>query len=227
MTWQRARIEELTRRFLIPEDSADPKELKRRRLVASASELFAHHGYRKTSIDDIARGARVAKGTVYLYFESKADLLLHALVAEKTAHMGVFLELLDGPLDARERLRGFLRLSFTLIHQMPLTSRVTQPDMEIAQVLEELDPGFVATLEAGQRATYRSFLEPFAAEQGWSEADLVDRAATLVSVLYLAAPIGDQGLRVGLSIARHAELMADALVDGFAGPLRSAPIEQG
>ena len=39
---------------------SDPKERKRRRIIAAATELFVHHGYRKTSVDEIAHRARVA-----------------------------------------------------------------------------------------------------------------------------------------------------------------------
>ena len=41
--------------------------------------LFTQYGYRKTSIDDIARAARVAKRTVYLHFENKAAVFLAIL----------------------------------------------------------------------------------------------------------------------------------------------------
>lgn len=39
-------------------------------------ELFAERGFAQTSIAQIASKAQVAKGTVYLYFSSKDDLLL-------------------------------------------------------------------------------------------------------------------------------------------------------
>jgi len=47
---------------------------KREAILAAALELFGRYGYRRTSIDDIARQAGVAKGTVYLYVESKEAL---------------------------------------------------------------------------------------------------------------------------------------------------------
>lgn len=50
-----------------------PKE-KRETILAAAKQLFGHYGYRRTSIDDIAQEARIAKGTVYLYFESKEEI---------------------------------------------------------------------------------------------------------------------------------------------------------
>ena len=41
--------------------------------------LFTQYGYRKTSIDDIAQAAQVAKRTVYLHFENKAAVFLAIL----------------------------------------------------------------------------------------------------------------------------------------------------
>ncbi len=43
-------------------------------IVEAAGSLFAQFGYRRTSMDDIAREAGVAKGTLYLHFASKEAL---------------------------------------------------------------------------------------------------------------------------------------------------------
>lgn len=48
-------------------------------IVLAALELFTRYGYRKTSIDDIAQAAQVAKRTVYLHFENKAAVFLAML----------------------------------------------------------------------------------------------------------------------------------------------------
>jgi AcrR family transcriptional regulator len=48
-------------------------------IVLAGLRLFAQYGYRKTSIDDIARTAQVAKRTVYLHFENKAAVFLAIL----------------------------------------------------------------------------------------------------------------------------------------------------
>lgn len=51
----------------------------RERILAAATELFARFGFTKTSLDEIARGAGLAKGTIYYYFPSKEDLFLSAI----------------------------------------------------------------------------------------------------------------------------------------------------
>ncbi|HEY9217969.1 MAG TPA: helix-turn-helix domain-containing protein [Phenylobacterium sp.] len=41
-------------------------------ILEAAQELFTQLGFRRTSMDDVARRAGVAKGTLYLYFDNKA-----------------------------------------------------------------------------------------------------------------------------------------------------------
>src|SRR3984957_19763945 len=48
-------------------------------ILLAGLRLFTQYGYRKTSIDDIARAAQVAKRTVYLHFENKAAVFLAIL----------------------------------------------------------------------------------------------------------------------------------------------------
>jgi AcrR family transcriptional regulator len=46
----------------------------REAILVAATETFARYGFKKASVDDIARRAGIGKGTVYLHFESKEEL---------------------------------------------------------------------------------------------------------------------------------------------------------
>lgn len=46
-------------------------------VVAAATELFSQRGYPLTSVQDIADAAGLTKGSIYYYFTSKEELLLH------------------------------------------------------------------------------------------------------------------------------------------------------
>src|SRR3954468_13980654 len=59
-----------TRRVLLEPDA------RRRQLLSAATTVFARRGYRAASISDIVATAGVARGTFYLYFESKAQVFL-------------------------------------------------------------------------------------------------------------------------------------------------------
>ena len=51
------------------------REERMRTIRAAALDIFASRGFAAARLDDIARAASVAKGTIYLYFKSKDDLL--------------------------------------------------------------------------------------------------------------------------------------------------------
>ena len=50
------------------------KRLTRERLISAAVQLFTEHGYRSTSVGEIARAAGTTATTFYRYFTSKADI---------------------------------------------------------------------------------------------------------------------------------------------------------
>ena len=59
------------------------KQLKEKELLLAAYNLFLEKNFEKTSIDDIAKNAGVAKGTFYLYFNDKHDIL-NKLILQKS-----------------------------------------------------------------------------------------------------------------------------------------------
>jgi AcrR family transcriptional regulator len=59
----------------VREDARTARREKRRAaILAAALEEFAARGFAATRLDDVARHARVAKGTIYLYFRDKESL---------------------------------------------------------------------------------------------------------------------------------------------------------
>jgi len=54
---------------------------KRRQILKSAFEIFAQKGYAEATVEEIAKHAKVGKGTVFIYFPTKLDLLLEAFRA--------------------------------------------------------------------------------------------------------------------------------------------------
>ena len=89
-----------------------PRSEKRARIIDAAIEVFAAKGYRSARISDIARGAGVADGTIYLYFRNKEDLLL-TIFEEK---MDLVLKELEANLEAQDdpvsRIETFAQTHF-------------------------------------------------------------------------------------------------------------------
>jgi AcrR family transcriptional regulator len=53
-----------------------PREQRKAEILEAALKVFAEKGYRKASITDINRKAKIARGTFYQYFESKREIFL-------------------------------------------------------------------------------------------------------------------------------------------------------
>lgn len=61
---------------------SEKKSQKREALLKSGLEFFLEHGVEVTSIDEIVKRAGVAKGTFYLYFKNKYDLLEQVILEQ-------------------------------------------------------------------------------------------------------------------------------------------------
>lgn len=56
-------------------DAAAP-QTTRDAILDATDRLLAHYGYKKMTIDDLAREVGIGKGSVYLHFESKEEIAL-------------------------------------------------------------------------------------------------------------------------------------------------------
>jgi len=52
---------------------------RREEILQAAAALFAEKGYQRTAVREIADRAGIAPGTIYLYFDSKGDLLIELM----------------------------------------------------------------------------------------------------------------------------------------------------
>jgi len=57
------------------EKNIEIREERKAEIMKVALELFANEGYHQTSISKIAKKAKISKGLIYNYFESKENLL--------------------------------------------------------------------------------------------------------------------------------------------------------
>lgn len=86
-------------------ETGSKKQHKMALLQESAYELFTSKGVHETSIDDIVRRASVAKGTFYLYFKDKYQLLDRIVLRKSAA-------LIDAAASALEERLGREELAF-------------------------------------------------------------------------------------------------------------------
>ena len=66
-------------------------EFRRSEILVAATKVFATKGFVATRMEDIAKAARLAKGTLYLYFQSK-DAIYQATVQQAMTKLAALTE---------------------------------------------------------------------------------------------------------------------------------------
>jgi TetR/AcrR family transcriptional regulator, transcriptional repressor for nem operon len=76
-----------------PSPRRQPPDVRREQILDAAARVLVERGLAATTMAEVAEAASVAKGTVYLYFESKAELLAEL----RARYFEEFASMLGGP----------------------------------------------------------------------------------------------------------------------------------
>lgn len=87
------------------------KEEKRLDIASASIELFARKGVAQTSIDEIAKSAGVAKGTIYLYFKNKEEIILAIWDMLASRHQEAFQARIHEGMSAKEKILELFNFS--------------------------------------------------------------------------------------------------------------------
>jgi len=163
-----------TPRRLAP-DAPEPE--KRRAILHAAVRVFAEKGYHGCRIADVARGAGVAYGLVYHYFQNKDELLESVFAEQWTILLAALKAIQEGPGTAGEKIAGVLGFVLDVFKTAPTAVRVLI--LEVARTPRVLRSGstpetfFTAigilaeVVKAGQEAgELRGDIEPVVAATG-------------------------------------------------------------
>src|SRR5207245_9820606 len=80
---------------------SDERKLREERILDAVTILLVRWGYRKTTIDDVAREAGVGKGTGYLHWKDKNELFRAAIWREQQRYSDELQRLIDADPDGR------------------------------------------------------------------------------------------------------------------------------
>jgi AcrR family transcriptional regulator len=84
-------------------------DFRRSEILKAARGVFARKGFVRGIIDEIAKEAGVAKGTVYLYFHSKREIYRAVLHNDMESLNRVTVENIDAESALRDKIRAFVR----------------------------------------------------------------------------------------------------------------------
>jgi AcrR family transcriptional regulator len=89
-------------------------------ILQVAEEVLLEKGYYETSIDEIAARVGIAKGTVYLHFPSKEDLVIAIFERD----MQQLLQYIDSTMSSALTARGKIEAIFDLMHGGIISKRM-------------------------------------------------------------------------------------------------------
>jgi len=106
---------------------------KRVKILEAAITLFTRQGFHQTKLDEVAKQAEIAKGTLYLYFKGKEDLFVQCLIDGFEKSMDSTREAIASSESTSVRLSKLLDLQAELFrHNGPLIQQFIQSGVKIS-----------------------------------------------------------------------------------------------
>ncbi len=173
----------------------------RKRILDTATYLFARLGYHKTTIQDIAYHIGMTTGAVFHHYKSKTDIL-EEVVEELNHSFDQYIEFFDSrPSDYRELISGMMEIFMDRFHNHPDTI------IALASLAAEFS-GIRGPVIVKIQAAYDIFVDAFEKALNRIKAKKTNRAA---AVCFIA---GLQGVALQ-ALVRDGEMDIEELVAGF------------
>jgi AcrR family transcriptional regulator len=93
------------------------KKDKLESILETAKRMFVRYGLKKTSIDEVARAASVAKGTIYSYIGNKDMIYLAVLNREVDGIIEGILSAVARELSPMDKFAAFVKSKFRCMRQ--------------------------------------------------------------------------------------------------------------
>lgn len=145
--------------------SEKEKGIIRKTLLTEGKKLFEKYGLQKTTVDEIARAARISKGSFYLFYQSKEELYFDVLEdVESEFKEKMFENVFQPGMSKRECFKAFLNQTVELLTTMPLYKEINSSNYEL--LLRKLpEETLTKHVQSDQEDVSKYFT--YWMEQGW------------------------------------------------------------
>ncbi|MGD8305704.1 MAG: uroporphyrinogen-III synthase [Ignavibacteria bacterium] len=89
-------------------NTVSKKEIKRKRILDAAADLFSQKSYHEVMMEDVAKMIDVAKGTVYNYFSSKEELYFSIMSLRMEKLLNSLRDKIENEHNSIDSLRSFV-----------------------------------------------------------------------------------------------------------------------
>jgi AcrR family transcriptional regulator len=193
---------------------------KKESILTAATRLFDRFGFKKTSVDQIAKDAGVAKGTVYLAADTKEDLFYQAIHREVRAYTAELAKLIDPRKPADQLLLETTLAGLAYVDRRPLVRDLVFGNHQL------ILPEWADRLEELRAVGRTNLLEivRLGVRQGIFRADLeVDEVAEIIEDVAIATHVfHSRGENKQERLRRRVRVAIDLLMHGIRTPEASA-----
>ena len=193
-----------------------PKESVRESILDATDRLLARFGYRKMTVEDIAAEAGIGKGTIYLHFNSKEEVVLshvdRIVDRLKQQHLAVIAR---SNHTALERIRQMLLAR--VLFRFDSIQHYTQ---SLNDLLAALRPGLLARRARYFEEEARIFADVLAEGRASGEFEIADEMAAAQALLeatngLLPYSLSTTELGEREEVERRTSAIADLLLRGL------------
>ncbi|MEM1340652.1 MAG: TetR/AcrR family transcriptional regulator [Bacteroidota bacterium] len=135
------------------------KQLKHDAILKVSEDLMLKNGLHSLNMNDVAREANLAKGTLYLYFGSREEIIGALALKARIMLLNIFKQNIFGNKSSIEKLKGIVLANYTFLKQNKLyyelvsfyeiIERETEtPEMQ--SVIKEITELIVSIIEQGK-----------------------------------------------------------------------------
>ena len=159
---------------------ADNKE-REQRILNVAADLFMHYGYDKTAVSEIARGAGVSQGTIYLHFKSKEDLLEALILRESRTYAERWINFVQNDPDGGT-IAGMYKNSLLAMDASPFMAAIYKKDGRIlGNYLRKEDSVLRRQGEQGTRHEFVQLMQDAGAIRKDIDAKVIAHVMSMIS----------------------------------------------
>ncbi len=99
------------------------------RIINAATKVFAKKGFYQAKVSEIAKEAKVADGTIYLYFENKDAILISLFEEQMKGVLDNMREQISKEKDAVKKIEKFALIHLKLIEQNKDMAEIIQVEL--------------------------------------------------------------------------------------------------
>lgn len=183
--------------------SRAPGSAQREAILVAATAAFLRYGFKKTSMDDVARAAGVSRQGLYLYFDTK-DLLFRETLQHLVSHLISAAHAMaeDANLSPGDRLVG----AFEAVHCSAFHNASREDALELLQSAQSAAGALLVQLEGELMGIVAALLAETGVADRWGEAGVT--VAELSEQLLMSA----KGIKASVeTLAAYREKMLTAI----------------